>query len=244
MLFKYILNKIIFSVHLKFCKQYFIIGRAAGQSTSYAYYLKNVVQNKKSQWFIFFCAILYNINLKQKNKMPNTFSMQCLPLLFRVLKAKEIKKERNIVWTNELRNYFYLHFWFNKIFIKIIYWCIVFVFFEKKKRRRIYCVKFRLWCVMSSAITHFFLSELHNNRKFWNAFINDSSRSYWGRKRIHFYNKSVEMLLLSIIVIFHLFSTIIRVISNFAIRDRCYLNRYLTKLSFLFTWKIVNNMSS
>ena len=135
MLFKYILNKIIFSVHLKFCKQYFIIGRAAGQSTSYAYYLKNVVQNKKSQWFIFFCAILYNRNLKQKNKMPNTFSMQCLPLLFRVLKAKEIKKKRNIVSTNELRNYFYLHFWFNKIFIKINYWCIVFVFFEKEKKK-------------------------------------------------------------------------------------------------------------
>ena len=44
--------------------------------------------------------------------MPNTFSMQCLPLLFLVLKAKEIKKEINIVSTNELRNqfFFFLHF--------------------------------------------------------------------------------------------------------------------------------------
>ena len=203
-----ILNKTKFSFHLKLCKQYFIVGRAAGQSTSYAYHLKTVVQNKNSQWFIFFYAMLYNKNLKKK--MPNTFSMQCLPLLFLVLKAKEIKKERNIVSFNEVRNHFYLHFWFNKTFIKLLIHC-VHVFREKK---RIYCVKFRLWCVMSSAITHYFLSELHNNRKLCNAFINDSSRSYWGRKRVHVYNEGVDLLLLSINVIFHLFSTIRRVISN------------------------------
>ena len=33
--------------------------------------------------------------------------MQSLHLLFLVLKAKEIKKERNIVSTNEVRNHFY-----------------------------------------------------------------------------------------------------------------------------------------
>ena len=129
------------------------------------------MQNKNSQWFIFFCAILYNKNLKKnknKNKMPNTFSMQCLPFLFLVLKAKEIKKERHIVSTNEVRNHFYLHFWFNKIFIKLLMHCVL-VF--RKKKERIYCVEFRWWCVMSSAITLYFLSELHNNRKLCNAFM-------------------------------------------------------------------------
>ena len=91
------------------------------------------------------------------------------------------------------------------------YWCIVFLFLEKKG---IYCVEFRLWCVMSSSFTHYFLSELHNNRKLCNAFINDSSRSYGGRTMVHVYNEGVDMLLLSISVIFHLFSTIRRVISK------------------------------
>ena len=139
--------------------------------------------------------------------MSNTFSMQCLNLLFRVLKAKEIRKERNTVSTNKARNHFYLHFW---LLIKLLMRC-VHVLWKKKK---IYCVNFRLRCVMSSAITHYFLSDLHNNRKLCNAFINDSSRLYWGRKNLHFHNEGVDLLLLSIIVIFHVFSTIRRVISN------------------------------
>ena len=149
-----IFNKIKFSFHLKFCKQYFIVGRAAGQSTSYAYHLKTVVQNKNSQWFIFFCATLYNKNLKKKKKMPNTFSMQYLPLLFLVLKAKEIKKERDIVSTNEVRNHFYLHFWFNTIFIKLLMHC-VHVFRKKKKESTVSNSDYGVLCLAPSLITFY-----------------------------------------------------------------------------------------
>ena len=131
------LNKITFSFHLQFCKQYFIVGRAAGLSTSYAYYLKTVVQDKNSQRFIFFCAILYNRNLKEKKKKKGQMLSVCNVCFYHVYfslfwKAKEIKKERNIVSTNEVRNHFYLHFWFNKIFIKLLMHC-VHVFRKKKE---------------------------------------------------------------------------------------------------------------
>ena len=119
-----IFNKIKFSFHLKFCKQYFIVGRAVSQSTSYTYYLKTVVQNKNSQRFIFFCAILYNKNLKKKKK-GQILSVCNVCLYCSVFwKAKEIKKERNIVSTNEVRNHFYLHFWFNKTFNKLLMHCV------------------------------------------------------------------------------------------------------------------------
>ena len=203
-----IFNKIKFSFHLKFCKQYFIVGRAAGQSTSYAYHLKTVVQNKNSQWFIFFCAMLYNKNLKKKNAKILSVCNVCLYCSLFWKRKKSRKKETLYQPTKWEIIFIYIS---DLIQFSSNYWCIVFMFFEKK---RIYCVEFRLWCVMSSAITHYFLSELHNNRKLCNAFINDSSRSYWGRKRVHVYNEGVDLLLLSISVIFHLFSTIRRVISN------------------------------
>ena len=117
---------------MKLCKQYFIIGRAAGQSISYAFYLKTVVQNKNSQWFIFFCALLYKWNLKKKKKKCQILSVCNVCLYYSVFwKAKEIKKERNIVSTNEVRNHFYLHFWFNRIFIKLLMHCVH--VFRKKK---------------------------------------------------------------------------------------------------------------
>ena len=54
-LFKKIINKIIVSIHMKLCKQYFIITRAAGQSTSYICYLKPLCRPKtvnKSPFFV------------------------------------------------------------------------------------------------------------------------------------------------------------------------------------------------
>ena len=51
--------------------------------------------------------------------------MQGLPLLFRVLKAKEIKKERNIfIYISDL------------IKFSSNYWCILFMFFKKKKKKK------------------------------------------------------------------------------------------------------------
>ena len=165
--------------------------------------------NKNSQWIIFFCAILYNKYLKKKKKKKNVKYFQYAMFAFIV----------SFVSTNEVRNHFYLHFWFNKTFIKLLMHCVhVFRKIKKKKKKKkkknLYSVEFRWWGVMSSSITLYFLSELHNNKKLCNAFENDSSRSYWGRKKEHFYNELVDLLLLSIIVIFHLFSIIRRVISN------------------------------
>ena len=183
------------------------MGRAAGQSTSYAYYLKTVVQNKNSQRFIFFCAILYNRNLK-KSQILSVCNV-CLYCSLFWKRNKSRKKETLYQPTKWEIIFIYIS---DLTKFSSNFWCIVFIFYEKKKR--IYCVEFRLWCVMSSAISHYFLSELHNNRKLCNAFINDSSRSCWGRKRVHVYNEGVDLLLLSMSVIFYLFSTIRRVILN------------------------------
>ena len=167
------------------------------------------MQNKNSQWFIFFCAILYNKNLKKnKNKMPNTFSMQCLPFLFLVLKAKEIKKERHIVSTNEVRNHFYLHFWFNKIFIKLLMHCVL-VFRKKKKESTASNSDDGVLCLapsLSIFFPNYTITESCVMRLWFEVILR--------KKNCTFFNDLVDLLLLSIIVIFHLFSTIRRVISN------------------------------
>ena len=127
--------------------------------------------------------------------MPNTFSMQCLPLLFPVLKAKEIKKERNIVSTNELRNHFYLHCWFNKIFIKLLMHC-VHVFREKKKNHTARNSDYGVLCIAPS------LTTFYPNYTIAESCV---MRLEMIRRGHTVYN---------IIVIFHLFSTFRRVISN------------------------------
>ena len=126
-----ILNKITFSFHLKFFKQYFIVGRAAGRSTSYAYHLKTVVQNKNSQWFIFFCGILYNKNLKKKKKCQIlSVCNVCLYCSLFWKRNKSRKKETLYQPTKWEIIFIYIS---DLTKFSSNFWCIVFMFYEKKK---------------------------------------------------------------------------------------------------------------
>ena len=129
-------------------------------------------------------SALFFITKSFKQKWPNIFRMQCLPFLFRAWKRKEINKQRKNALTNVVKSHLYLHSWLNTICIKwLMHW------FHVLWNRILYYVEFRSWFVLSSAITHYFLSKLTNQRKLNNAFINDLSRSYWGKKRNFFLMK-------------------------------------------------------
>ena len=146
-----ILNKIKFSFHLKFCKQYFIVGRAVGQSTSYAYHLKIVVQNKKSQWNIFFCAMLYN-----KNRKKNAKYFQYAMFAFIVPCFEKRKKSRK-------KETLYQPTKWEIIFIYITdlikfssnYWFIVFMYFEKKKESTASYSDYGVLCLAPSLTTFY-----------------------------------------------------------------------------------------
>ena len=152
-----------------------------------------------------------------------------------------------------MRNPFNLHFWLMLMHRVYVLWKQ-----KQKQKQNLFCVEFRSWCVLFSAITHYFLSKLLNNRKLNNMFINDSSGSYWRTKRIFlcfafvfvfvFKMKVLTNYYSLLLLIFPVFSFIRRghlKLHNCASRNKCYLNRYLIKLPFLFILKLfVKNISS